>query len=153
MPGQGLTQGQVAELGFIVRQVGDVGRWRGDVLAEQRRTTQYPRLTGLVRKPGAFWSEHGHRQSPPRPKRTASSTRIQSSGFRACCRTGPRPVDERMLAVEELVDRAVVADDVDKDNGSVPRTSTDAARHQARESPAIDACCAPRTGGSRASCH
>ena len=83
------------------------------------RTTQYPRFTGLVRKPGELAVKKTDMgKSPPRPKRRASSTRAQSSfpplGTGHAVVLGQNRVDEGVVAVKQVEHRAIAADDVDE---------------------------------------
>ena len=69
---------------FIVRQLRHRRRRRWNGLPSTRRTTQYPRFTGLVRSPGAFWVRNtAIGSNPPRPYCEALSTRTHVSGVPA----------------------------------------------------------------------
>ena len=69
--GKKLRQAQLARLRFVLGKLGDDRRRGGMRSPSSLRTTQYPRFTGLVRKPGELAvkkTDIGNR--PPRPKRS-----------------------------------------------------------------------------------
>ena len=138
-----LAEGLLAELGLVVGQVGDVGRRGRDVLAEQPiddPVAALDRAGPQTRR--VLREEDGHRQEPA----AAVASRVVDAGpgisvrrGRACRSGGPGRVDERVPAIEELDDGAVVLDEVEEEPDRLLEHRTPQLVVECGEPAAIDA--------------
>ena len=92
---------------------GTTGGGGGTLIPNTFWTTQLPRFTGLVLKPGEFSVRNtAIGKIPPRPKRAASSTRTHVVGiarhFRHAVVLRQNRIHERVIAIDKIKHGAIV---------------------------------------------